>query len=80
FYTGSRFPEWTNNAMFGAIASEQGVWRVQLSGNAEVTREHLSLSGTGVDLDTERVRAVRQGPDGWIYVLTDSGKLVKIDR
>ncbi|MEO8154982.1 MAG: PQQ-dependent sugar dehydrogenase [Rhizobacter sp.] len=28
----------------------------------------------------ERIRCVRQGPDGWLYLLTDSGKLIRIDR
>lgn len=77
FYTGANFPEWKNNALFGAIAdNSRGLWRVALNGNAESAREAISLSGvTG-----ERVRLVRQGPDDWLYVLTDSGKLILIDR
>ena len=76
FYTGANFPEWKNNALFGAIADSKGLWRVALNGNAESAREAITLSGvTG-----ERVRLVRQGPDDWLYVLTDSGKLILIDR
>jgi glucose/arabinose dehydrogenase len=28
----------------------------------------------------ERIRCVRQGPDGWLYLVTDSGKLIRIER
>lgn len=76
FYTGANFPEWKDNALFGALSASKGLWRVALSGNTESAREAISLSGvTG-----ERVRLVRQGPDDWLYVLTDSGKLIRIDR
>lgn len=73
FYTGDRFPEWQGNAMFGALAGT-ALWRVALNGNAEASRESLFAS-LG-----ERIRCVKQGPDGWIYLLTDSGKLIRIDR
>ncbi len=73
FYTGAGFPEWQGNAFLGALAG-QALWRVVLSGAAEVSRERLFAS-LG-----ERIRCVRQGPDGWLYLLTDSGKLIRIDR
>jgi glucose/arabinose dehydrogenase len=73
FYTGDKFPEWQGNAMFGALAGT-ALWRVALNGNAEASREELFAS-LG-----ERIRCVKQGPDGWIYLLTDSGKLIRIDR
>ena len=73
FYTGDRFPEWRGNALIGALAG-QTLWRVVLNGNAEASREPLFA-----DLG-ERIRDVRQGPDGWIYLLTDSGKLIRIER
>lgn len=76
FYTGSGFPEWQGNALLGALGTDQGVWRVVLNGNAVASRELLSISG----LAGERVRLVRQGPDGWLYLLTDSGKLIRVDR
>lgn len=50
------------------------LWRVALNGNAEASRERLFGSLN------ERIRCVRQGPDGWLYLLTDSGKLIRIDR
>jgi glucose/arabinose dehydrogenase len=76
FYTGSGFPEWQGNALLGALGTDRGVWRVVLNGNAVASRELLSISG----LSGERVRLVRQGPDGWLYLLTDSGKLIRVDR
>lgn len=73
FYTGAGFPEWQGNAFLGALAGE-ALWRVVLSGATEVSRERLFAS-LG-----ERIRCVRQGPDGWLYLLTDSGKLIRIVR
>ncbi len=73
FYTGAGFPEWQGNAFLGALAGK-ALWRVVLSGATEVSRERLFAS-LG-----ERIRCVRQGPDGWLYLLTDSGKLIRIER
>jgi glucose/arabinose dehydrogenase len=73
FYTGSGFPEWQGNVFLGALA-DTALWRVVLSGNTEVSRERLFAS-LG-----ERIRCVRQGPDSWLYLLTDSGKLLRVDR
>ena len=71
FYTGGGFPQWKGNAFMGALAGA-ALWRVVLNGNTEVSRERL-FSELG-----ERIRDVEQGPDGWIYLLTDSGKLIQI--
>ncbi|MGA8892592.1 MAG: PQQ-dependent sugar dehydrogenase [Anaeromyxobacteraceae bacterium] len=71
FYTGSRFPAWRGNVFLGALAG-RALWRVELQGNAEVGRERL-LGDLG-----ERIRDVRQGPDGFLYLLTDSGKLLQL--
>ncbi len=73
FYTGAGFPEWQGNAMLGALAGT-ALWRVALNGATEVSRERL-FGSLG-----QRIRCVKQGPDGWIYLLTDSGRLVRIDR
>ena len=47
--------------------------RLELAGE-KVVREHKLLEGVG------RVRDVRQGPDGWLYILTDSaqGQLLRV--
>jgi glucose/arabinose dehydrogenase len=71
FYSGDRFPAWRGHVLLGALAGT-ALWRVQLEGNREVARERL-LADLG-----ERIRDVRQGPDGWVYLLTDSGKLIQL--
>jgi glucose/arabinose dehydrogenase len=71
FYTGSGFPQWQGNIFIGALAGT-ALWRIELNGNTVVTREGL-FSELG-----ERIRDVEQGTDGWIYLLTDSGKLIQI--
>jgi len=76
FYSGDKFPEFQGNLFSGALAGT-ALWRVVLGGpqgNSEVARERL-LANLG-----ERLRDVRQGPDGWIYLLTDSGKLLRLTR
>jgi glucose/arabinose dehydrogenase len=71
FYTGSRFPQWQGHVLMGALVGT-ALWRIELNGNMEVARERL-FAELG-----ERIRNVDQGPDGWIYLLTDSGKLIQI--
>jgi len=73
FYTGDKFPEWQGHAFAGALAGT-ALWRIALSGNTETGRERL-LGSLG-----QRIRDVRQGPDGWIYVLTDGGQLIRLYR
>ena len=73
FYSGDKFPEWQGNVFLGALAGT-ALWRVVLNGNAEAGRERL-LGDLG-----ERMRCVRQGPDGWLYLLTDSGRLLQLSR
>jgi glucose/arabinose dehydrogenase len=71
FYTGNRFPQWQGDAFMGALAGA-ALWRVTLSGNAETGRERL-FANLG-----ERIRDVRQGRDGLLYLLTDSGRMVQV--
>ena len=76
FYTGEKFPEYQGNLFSGALAGA-ALWRIVLGGpqgRTEVARERL-LASLG-----ERIRDVRQGPDGWLYLLTDSGKLLRVVR
>jgi glucose/arabinose dehydrogenase len=75
FYTGGRYPEWRGQLFSGALAG-QALWRIQLNGNQVVQREAL-LTDLG-----ERLRDVRQGPDEWLYVLTDSGngRVLRLER
>jgi glucose/arabinose dehydrogenase len=71
FYTGTRIPRWQGNVFLGALAG-RALWRVELQGNVESSRERL-LGDVG-----ERIRDVRQGPDGFLYLLTDGGKLIQL--
>ena len=71
FYTGTVFPQWQGDILLGALAGT-ALWRVKLNGNVEVEREEL-FRELG-----ERIRDVEQGPEGFIYLLTDSGKLIQI--
>ncbi|OUM03269.1 hypothetical protein A8M77_06310 [Variovorax sp. JS1663] len=75
FYTGDALPNWKGSLFVGALAGT-ALWRLTLSGNTVVARERL-LADRG-----ERIRDVRQGPDGWLYLLTDStnGKLLRLER
>jgi glucose/arabinose dehydrogenase len=66
WYSGSVFPEWQGQLFMGALAG-QALWRLEFDGNALVRREEMFKS-LG-----ERIRDVRQGPDGALYLLTDSG-------
>ncbi|HSJ95956.1 MAG TPA: PQQ-dependent sugar dehydrogenase, partial [Myxococcota bacterium] len=73
FYTGDAFPAWRGSLFVGGLISESLV-RLTLDGDRVTGEEHL-LGDRG-----RRVRDVRQGPDGALYVVTDEadGELWKI--
>jgi len=73
FYTADRFPEWKGSLFVGALAYQRIV-RLSLDGDRVVGEEPL-LVGFG-----ERIRDVREGPDGFLYLLTDDakGKLLRV--
>jgi len=73
FYTGKLFPKWDGSLFTGALAGKMLV-RLSLNGNA-VTGEERLLQ----DLN-ERIRDVRQGPDGALWLLTDSsaGRVLRV--
>lgn len=60
FYTGTAFPDWYGNMLVASLRGEELV-RLTLEGD-EVLREETILDGVG------RIRDVRQGPDGMIYL------------
>ena len=66
FYTGKAFPQWQGSLFSGSLAGED-VRRVQLDAQGKVTAQEKLAIG-------KRVRDVRQGPDGQLYVLTDEAK------
>ena len=65
FYDGDAFPEWQGNILVGALAY-QLLARLELDGE-EVVHEERLLEG-----DIGRIRDVRVGPDGLVYLLTDA--------
>jgi glucose/arabinose dehydrogenase len=69
FYTGSLFPAWKGNLFIGGLASTNLV-RLTIKGERIVDEERLL---TDLQPNRERIRDVRQGPDGALYLLTDSG-------
>lgn len=73
FYTADRFPGWRGSAFTGALAGQMLV-RLSLDGE-RVTAEERLLRGL-----RQRIRDVRQGPDGFLYLLTDSrdGQLLRV--
>lgn len=71
FYTGELFPGWKGNAFLGSLG-ENCLIRLVLDGSKIVAEEHLLLDRK------QRVRDVRQGPDGAVYLLTDDGMLLRL--
>jgi glucose/arabinose dehydrogenase len=63
-YTGNRFPEWRGNLFAGGMARHR-LARLTLDGQRVVSEETL-VPQMG------RIRDVRQGPDGYIYLVTDN--------
>jgi glucose/arabinose dehydrogenase len=73
FYTGSAFPAWRGSLFVGGLASMRLV-RLEIA-NGRVTGEEHLLGDR-----RQRIRDVRQGPDGMLYVVTDgaNGELWRI--
>jgi glucose/arabinose dehydrogenase len=76
FYTGKLFPAWQNSLFIGGMGSTNLV-RLTLKGEQIVGEERLLQD---LQPQRERIRDVRQGPDGAIYLLTDSpkGRILKL--
>jgi aldose sugar dehydrogenase len=72
FYTGDRFPAWKNALIAGGLVLKQ-IRIVHLDGPKAKSQENLAIG--------QRVRDVRQGPDGFLYVLTDedNGALIRLE-
>ena len=73
FYTGKLFPKWDGSLFTGALAGKMLV-RLSLKGNS-VTGEERLLQNLN-----ERIRDVRQGPDGALWLLTDNaaGRILRV--
>ena len=74
FYTGDRFPAWKGNAFVGSMM--QGRTR----GTGHIQRLTFNTQGRPIQREPilgelrQRIRGVHQGPDGFLYVLTDESK------
>ena len=72
FYTGDRFPAWKNNLFIG------GMTEGRISGTGQLQRIVFNERGEEALREAlfgelrQRIRDVRQGPDGLIYILTDA--------
>ena len=74
FYTGDRFPEWRGNIFVGAMMEG----RIPRTGHLE----RIAFNENGEELQREsilgelrqRIRDVRQGPDGLLYLLTEENQ------
>lgn len=82
FYTGSEFPEWQGDLFIGAMQKGQipatgQLVRIKFDARGEELRQESLLTEL-----RQRIRDVKQGPDGRLYLLTDEddGLLLRIER
>jgi aldose sugar dehydrogenase len=73
FYEGQAFPDWRGSLLVGSLRG-QALMRLVLEGNRVVREERVLHQTVG------RIRDVRVGSDGWVYLLTDSpdGEMVRL--
>jgi glucose/arabinose dehydrogenase len=81
FYTGDRFPAWRGNVFVGAL------FEGRIRGTGHLQRIVVNENGRPINREPlllelrQRIRDVRQGPDGLLYVLTDEddGALLRLE-
>ncbi len=73
FLTSDRYPGWKGQLFIGSLRAEALI-RIELDGHTVLRQERL------LKTLNERIRDVRQGPDGFLYLLTDSpdGRVLKV--
>jgi glucose/arabinose dehydrogenase len=64
FYEGDKFPNWRGNMLVGSLKNDMLV-RLELNGDKVVKEERMMRNTIG------RIRDVRVGPDGYVYLVTD---------
>ncbi len=74
FYTHERFPQWQGSIFVGALR-DRSLIRLMQDENGVIEEQERLLTDRG-----DRIRDVRSGPDGFVYVLTDddNGRLLRI--
>src|SRR5690606_32744819 len=70
FYTGDKFPKWKHHLFLGALAGQE--LRRLVIEDRKVTHQEVLFKNIG------RVRDVVDGPDGYIYVTFDSGRVARL--
>jgi glucose/arabinose dehydrogenase len=81
FYTGDRFPSWKGNAFVGSMFAGR------TRGTGHLQRIVINEAGRPINREPmltelrQRIRDVRQGPDGFLYLLTDedAGMVLRIE-
>ncbi|TXH59312.1 PQQ-dependent sugar dehydrogenase [Piscinibacter sp.] len=75
FLTSERYPGWKGQLFIGTLSGHALV-RLRIEGTNVVEQQRLV---TGL---LERIRDVRQGPDGWLYILTGGpdGRIIRVER
>lgn len=71
-YSGKSFPVWKGNLFSGALKL-QHLNRIVIDSNAKVVAEERLLGNM-----SERIRALAESPQGWIYFSTDSGRILRL--
>lgn len=71
FYTGSKFPPWKNSLFIGALALKH-LNRVEIKDQKVIHEERL------FENQKWRVRSVKEGPDGFLYIGVDKGRIMRI--
>jgi glucose/arabinose dehydrogenase len=70
-YSGTAFPEWKGQLFAGALAL-QHLNKVRLDKNNQAVKEERLLESVG------RVRNVIESPEGWLYIATDRGQIIRV--
>jgi aldose sugar dehydrogenase len=79
-YYGDKFPAWKGNILLGSMGQFEGdrafVLRVVVDANGKFVSQHKIMTGLG-----QRIRDVRTGPDGYVYLLTDetTGAMLRLE-
>ena len=71
-YSGAAFPQWRGNLISGALKLRH-INRVTLDQSGRAVGEERLLEDLG-----ERIRGLAQGPEGYLYFSTDSGKIMRL--
>jgi len=71
-YSGKAFPAWQGNLLSGALKLTH-LNRVELDPSGRAITEERLLETLG-----ERIRAIVENPEGWLYLSTDSGRILRL--